>query len=127
MYTWKILEGLVPNCGIEEKNINERLGRMCQIKKLIGSKQIQKLRSSSFQFTGPTLFNSLPKKLRDLKGICVEDFKIYLDNYLMTVPDQPKLPGMTPAAMTSDSVASNSLVHWIPKMTREAGWRRPGT
>ena len=100
---------------------------MCQIKKLIGSKQIQKLRSSSFQFTGPTLFNSLPKKLRDLKQICVEDFKIYLDKYLMTIPDQPKVPGMTPAAMTSDSVASNSLIHWIPKLTREAGWRRPGT
>ena len=100
---------------------------MCEVSKLVGTKHSQKLRSSSFQFTGPTLFNSLPKKLRDLKKICVEDFKIYLDKYLMTIPDQPKVPGMTPAAMTSDSVASNSLVHWIPKMTREAGWRRPRT
>ena len=30
IYTWKILEGKSPNCGILSKN-NERLGRMCDI------------------------------------------------------------------------------------------------
>ena len=100
---------------------------MCKVNKLEGSNEIRKLRRKSFQLTGPTLFNSMPKKLRNLKRICVDEFKMSLDEYLMTIPDQPKVPGMTPAAMTSNSVASNSLIHWIPKITREAGWRRPET
>jgi hypothetical protein len=33
IYVWKILEGLVPNCG-EETNNQGRLGRMCQIPEL---------------------------------------------------------------------------------------------
>ena len=33
IYVWKILEGLVPNCGVET-NYHERLGRMCQIPEL---------------------------------------------------------------------------------------------
>jgi hypothetical protein len=37
IYTWKILEGVVPNCGITEMEENSRLGRMCRRPPLIGS------------------------------------------------------------------------------------------
>ena len=128
IYTWKILEGLVPNCGVEEisESENTRLGRSCSISKLTGSNQIKKLRNQSFQSIGPRLFNSLPRELRNLKGVEVDNFKEHLDRYLTEVPDQPKVPGMMPTCLTSDSIPSNSLLHWIPLMSREAVWRRPG-
>lgn len=128
IYTWKILEGLVPKCGVEEisESENKRLGRLCKIPKLVGSTNTKKLRSQSLQSIGPSLFNSLPKKLRNIKQVGVDKFKEHLDEYLSEVPDEPKVPGMTPSCLTSDSVPSNSLIHWIPKMSREAVWRRPG-
>ena len=100
---------------------------MCKVNKLERSNKIRKLGRKIFKLPGPTLFNYTSKKLQNLKRICVDEFKMSLDEYLMTITDQPKVPGTTPAAMTSNSVASNSLIHWIPKITREAGWRRPGT
>ena len=125
----KILEGLVPNCGLEESAENERLGRLCQVRKLMGPNNVQKLRSQSVQCTGPSLFNSLPKKLRNLKRVWIDEFKEHLDNYLTDIPDQPKVPGMTAACMTNSAVPTNSLLHWIPLVSREAVWRtgrKPG-
>ena len=77
----------------------------------------------------PKSRKDIPKKLRNIKRVGVEDFKEHLDNYLTNIPDQPKVPGMTPACMTSSAVPTNSLLHWIPLVTREAVWktgRRPG-
>ena len=48
LYTWKILEGLVPNCGIEELN-SDRRGRETKIPMLKGNKQsVKSLREQSF-------------------------------------------------------------------------------
>ena len=126
IYTWKILEDLVPNCGISESAANERLGRLCVVPKLVGSTQVRNLRSNSFQVTGPNLFNAIPKKIINLRGIGVDEFKEHLDTYLKEIPDQPKVAGMTPTAMTTTAVPSNSLLQWIPLVTREAAWRRHG-
>ena len=89
IYTWKILEGLVPKCGVEEisESENKRLGRLCKIPKLVGSTHTKKLRSQSLQLIGPTLFNPLPKKLRNMKQVGVDKFKEHLDAYLSEVPD----------------------------------------
>ena len=128
IYTWKILEGLVPNCGVKEESesMETRLGRSCEIPKLAGSNEVRKLRSQSFQVTGPSLFNVLPKYLQNLTKIEVNEFKELLDNYLTDIPDKPKVAGIQPTCLTSNSVASNSLLHWIPLRLREAVWRRPG-
>ena len=69
IYTWKILEGKSPNCGLTSKS-HERLGRICDIPQIKTNSKaaIQTLRENSFQVNGPKLFNCLPKKIRNKKG-----------------------------------------------------------
>ena len=99
IYTWKILEGKSPNCGIEFKN-NERLGRMCEIPQIKANSQkaIQTLRENSFQVNGPRLFNCLPKKIRNKRGCSIDEFKSTLDLFLERIPDEPKSDGNVPSA-----------------------------
>ena len=67
IYTWKILEGLVPNCGVEvTPDSDTRQGRKCMIRPLSkkASVAMKTLRDGSFQVDGPRLFNCLPKQIR---------------------------------------------------------------
>ena len=98
IYTWKIMEGLVPNCGLKWTNSEERRGRICEVPKLKGSAEVQKLRRQSFQMSGPKLWNALPKNLRNAKNCGLEQFKELLDCFLSKVPDEPKADGLTPGA-----------------------------
>ena len=91
------LEGIVPNCGLEVLN-SERRGREISIPELKGSQRVKTLRENSFQVKGARIFNSLPKSLRNLKQISVDEFKFKLDKYLETIPDEPSLPNYTPTA-----------------------------
>ena len=65
IYMWKILEGLAPNCGVEETVLNERLGRKVKIPHLVpgGRHAVQTLREQSFQINAlcekKRLFSSL--------------------------------------------------------------------
>ena len=64
IYTWKIIEGLAPNCGIKTNgNISERMGRKCLMPTLKGRQRVQTLREQSFQCHGPRLFNALANTL----------------------------------------------------------------
>ena len=58
-----------------------------------GTPAVQNLRD---QMAGPQLFKSLPRTLRDLKKISVEEFKEKLDQFLATLPDHPKIGDMVP-------------------------------
>ena len=128
IYTWKVLEGLVPNCGLESEN-KPRLGRSCSIPSLVntGSTKVRTLRENSFQVHGPKLFNSLPIQVRNISKCTVEEFKAQLDKVLEKVPDEPSLSGgYTPRA--SDQFTgqpSNSIIHQIRgiefKKNRKAG------
>ena len=100
IYIWKILEGISPNCGIQE-----RRGREIQIPKIKGRGRYQTLREGSFQVHGAKVFNSLPKSVRNMKKVSVEDFKSSLDNFLQSIPDEPKLPGYIPT--TCNQVTSS--------------------
>ena len=53
LYTWKMLEGLVPNCGIQARN-SERLGRFCEIPPINGksSQKMKSLKEKSFNTNG---------------------------------------------------------------------------
>ena len=81
IYTWKVLEGLVPNCGIHP-TYSDRRGRECIVHVPRGKPRIQTLRDQSFQVNGPRLFNCLPKNLRDMKRVTIDEFKEKLDNFL---------------------------------------------
>ena len=126
IYTWKCLEGLVPDCGIKElktvnQGRNEHKGRLCSIpEKKSKLKSIQTMREASFQVIGPKLFNTLPKVIRDMTKCGPDEFKMELDKFLTFVPDEPKCQGLTPVAQNPVTAqASNSLLHQVNWARRE--------
>lgn len=108
IYTWKILENLVPNTGISS-HTSPRHGRLCSLPKIVTkcSKAIQTIRENSLNVKGPRLFNTIPEEIRNLSGCSVTTFKTHLDKYLDTIPDQPRLPGYT----SQCEAETNSILH----------------
>jgi ribonucleases P/MRP protein subunit RPP40 len=110
IYVFKILHNLVPNCGLTFRT-NARTGIHAEVPKLNSKSPnlLKKMRTQSFQYMAPTLYNLLPTTLR--KTFCEPNplviFKRQLDAILSTVPDEPTVLGMMRAAR------SNSLVHQI--------------
>ena len=125
IYTWKVLQGLVPNPGVVESKENEYIGRRCQLSELNHRSRmsIQTLKDNSFLTNGPKLFNSLPKGLRNMKKCTEEEFKEQLDLYLQQVPDQPKIDGLIPWGQDLEGKPSNSIQFQLA--TGSSG-RRPG-
>ena len=122
LYIWKILEGLVPNCGLETTN-SERRGREIKVPDLKGSSRVKTLRENGFHVSGARTFNSLPKHLRNLSNISVEEFKIKLDQYLEKIPDEPILPDYTPSACNLVTAKpSNSIIDQGRTNQRRPGW-----
>ena len=110
IYVWKTLEKLVPDTNIKLSNDeSSRVGRMCKVPAL--KPKERKKREESFQTAGPKLFNCLPKSIRNLKRIGVEEFKEQLDQFLSTVPDEPKIGG----AMPLNCEKSNSVIHQVAR------------
>ena len=62
------------------------------------------MRNSSFQCASLQLFNSLPKYIRNLINISIQKFKEHLDKFLTYIPDQPKVPELTPSCRTPEAV-----------------------
>ena len=104
------MEKIVPDTNITLSNEeNSRMGRMCKVPAL--KPKERKKRENSFQIAGPKLFNCLPKSIRNLKNIGVEEFKENLDLFLSTVPDEPKIGG----AMPLNCEKSNSVTHQVAR------------
>ena len=61
-----------------------------------GNGKFHTIREGSLQIHGAKLFNALPKSVRNLTRTSVDEFKVALDKFLQTIPDEPKLPGYTP-------------------------------
>ncbi|KAK3865741.1 hypothetical protein Pcinc_028676 [Petrolisthes cinctipes] len=100
IYTWKILEGNTPNPSNNnrvEAYTSERTGRKCirRAPPAQASVKLKSLLSASLPYSGPIIFNSLPKQIRGITGCSVDKFKSNLDKYLRTVPDEPPVPGYT--------------------------------
>ena len=117
LYVWKIMEGLSPNCGVSWSPVSERNGRLCYVPaRNKGKANVQAMRMQSFQVSGPRLFNSLPKSLRNIKNCSIEDFKMKLDLFLTKVPDEPKTDGLTPGASNQISrKQTNSLIYQVAR------------
>ena len=78
------------------------------------SQSIQTLRENSFQNVGPKLFNCLAAKIRNKSKCSIDDSKFLLDQFLSKIPDEPKLPGYTPAGTNQFSgQSSNSLIDQV--------------
>ena len=119
IYTWRILEGLVPNItsadGSSSKisaKLHNRRGRECIVPKISKSSptSIQKLQYASLTIHGQKLFNCLPREIRNTTWCKVETFKAALARVLKCIPNEPQIPGYT-AQRRADS---NSLLDMIP-------------
>ena len=121
IYVWKIIEGLAPNCGLEVTN-SDRRGREILIPKPKGSQRVKTLREQSFQVSGGKIFNSLPKSIRNLKGLSIEEFKYKLDKYLELLPDEPKVSSYTPTVCDQYTASpSNSIIDHSRSRNRRPG------
>lgn len=94
LYIYKILiGGTINNLGISFYS-HQRHGQLCSIDRVhtrVRTK-IKILKENAFIVRGPRLFNALPKSMRELTDTNLEKFKLELDKFLQTIPDQPKLP-----------------------------------
>ena len=123
IYTWKILEGLVPNFSSNVSKItcywSDRYGRKCKIPSLIRRGNIRTKRENFLSVKGPRLFNTLPPHLRNSAGQSLETFKSHLDKFLKDIPDEPGLPGY----VASRAAGTNSLVDQVHP---RRAWAMPG-
>ena len=109
IYVWKILEGLLPNFGLQS-TLSIRRGRSCVVPAVrrVASQKFQTIRFNSMGVLGPRLFNHLPSSIRDMSGCSVDTFKRALDKYLDTIPDEPRVPKLVKFC----SKGSNSLIEY---------------
>ena len=89
IFIWKIIEGLVPNINNSISIIfNDRLGRKYKI-----CVHINKLKNYQITGIGVSLFNMLPKNIRNITEKDIGVFKSTLDKYLIMIPDEPHILG----------------------------------
>ena len=91
IYTWTILEGLVPNLSPPDSKIvvklSPRVGRMC-CQRIIPSQasgRVRTLLAASLTYKGPQLLNSLPRQVRNMTNYDAKYFKNQLDKFLSEV------------------------------------------
>ena len=115
IYTWKMLEDLIPNCGLTT-HYSSRRGRLVNIKPIntSSSARVISIREGSFMINGPKLFNALPPVLRDISNCSVDVFKSHLDKFLMGIPDEPICDNLKPNVINQVTGRfSNSLIDQI--------------
>ena len=112
LYVWKVVRGLVPNCGLTWEHAGRR-GLLVRIPPLSGSRMaIRSLREKAFTTEAPRLFNALPLHLREHGG-SLPSFKAALDSHLQTVPDHPVCDTRATFATNHLGQPSNSLRDWL--------------
>ena len=114
IYTWKILEKLLPNCGLSWTE-NDKTGHICTIPvpnhKALD--RVKTLKLLAFQTRGRKLFNSLPFTIRELTGCSLNVFKNKLDRYLNLFPDTPLSQKYHPLpSEVNTGHPSNSIMDW---------------
>ena len=110
IYTWKILEGLVPNLNSKIRPYwSRRHGRKCKIPPLKQRGRIGTIRENFLNVKGPKLFNVLPLNLRNIANQPLEVFKRHLDKFLQNVEVKPGYQGY----VLSRAAGSNSLVDQV--------------
>ena len=88
IYTWKILENMIPclysyGKPAVETHIHPRLGRLCNRRAITTTSQrLKKIEAEHFITFSPNLFNCLPKHIRGRNNCSTEAFKRRLDVFL---------------------------------------------
>ena len=108
IFLWKLAEKLVQ--GYKQDFVqNPRRGRLAVIHHPPTHQPpvVRKAREASLPCRGSKLFNLIPRELRGMSGTVLQ-FKVSLDVWLSTIPDQPTVNGRQRAAKT------NSLIDQVP-------------
>ena len=108
IFLWKVAQGMVQGYHATFYQ-SDRRGRLMQLAPLCNNAPaaVRNARESSLQVRGARLFNSIPRELRDIFTGTTDQFKVRLDEWLLTIPDQPTIPGRQRAA------SSNSLLDQV--------------
>ena len=108
IFLWKVAQGLVQGYHATFYQ-SERRGRLMHLAPLCSRAPtaVKKARESSLQVRGARLFNCIPRELRDTFTGTPDSFKSKLDEWLLTIPYQPTVPGWLRAA------DSNSLLDQV--------------
>ena len=69
------------------------------------------MREKSLQVNGAKLFIVPPTKLRISKSKDVEEFKSLLDNFLQSIPDEPKVGEYVPSACDQITLKPSNTRH----------------
>ncbi|KAK3884854.1 hypothetical protein Pcinc_010895 [Petrolisthes cinctipes] len=101
---------------------HQRLGRLCNIGRVHprALTRVKTLKINSFSIRGPALFNSLPRHLRALTNVTLDQFKARLDQFLQDIPDEPHLPHYYSRAPT------NSIIDWLALRRADGDFTHPG-
>lgn len=112
LYIYKIKIGQVSNSVNIQFYHQGRLGNLCHIEGIHhgATTRVKTLKWNSFSLKASRLFNALPRNLRDCNNVSIDTFKHKLDQFLETVPDEPKLPQYHLRA------SSNSIVDQLVQM-----------
>ena len=109
IFLWKLANNLVGGySGVTFTN-NPRRGVIANIPAInrLAPAAIRRAKESSLAVRGATIFNLLPRELRNITSNKVQSFKTKLDKFLATIPDQPTIQGRPRAAET------NNLLHQL--------------
>ena len=109
IYIWKVSQHLVKGYSIPFRQ-HPRLGRVAELPPIARGcpAAVQQAYEASLRVKGAKLFNIMPAELRSMNCVMVDTFKLRLDAWLGSVPDQPTIPGRQRAALT------NSLLDQVP-------------
>ena len=97
IYIYKITQHMVPNISgtightIKTRK-HPRHRTQCVIQYPTNRNPAQSLQEDAITVFGPRLYNSLPKYLWDIENVKTEKFKLELDKFFDTIPDQSKMP-----------------------------------
>ena len=80
----------------------------------------QSLQENAVTVFGPSLYNSLPKYLRDIESVKTEKFKFELDKFLELIPDDPQMPNYVTAS------GSNSILDQLTHLRAQGIYRSIG-
>ena len=117
LYAWKVINGLVPNCGLSWST-SERRGLQLAIPPISGSRAaIRSLREASFFVEAPRAYNALPMELRGFTGP-LGAFKSQLDRILLDIPDLPVSLTRPTFATDRNGRETNALSHWLQALAR---------
>ncbi|XP_076044744.1 uncharacterized protein LOC143027351 [Oratosquilla oratoria] len=112
IYTWKILQGLVPDPTSLTIKLYHSVWheQKCERQTLPprAPERLKTLLASILGHEGPKIFNTLPKEVRE-RTKCLVDIKHVLDRFLRKVPDKPPVPGYIAISRFSSNTMTDQL------------------